>query len=64
MSNYKRDGFTVAGTDIDEVKRKNAESGMSYNEVKAMLAKTNLQGTAIYSDTNAPKIQTENKLKM
>ncbi|WP_397537207.1 gamma-type small acid-soluble spore protein [Rummeliibacillus pycnus] len=64
MSNYKRDGFTVAGTDIDEVKRKNAESGMSYNEVKAMLAKTNLQDTAIYSDTNAPKIQTENKLKM
>jgi len=64
LNNYKRDGFTVAGTDIDEVNRKNAESGMSYNEVKAMLAKTNGQYTAIYSDTAAPKIITENKHNM
>lgn len=37
MENKKR--FTVVGTDIEEVKRKNSESGLSYNEVKALLAK-------------------------
>lgn len=31
--------FTEVGTDIEEVKRQNANSGMSYNEVKASLAK-------------------------
>lgn len=30
--------FTEAGTDIDEVKRLNAASGLSYNDVKALLA--------------------------
>lgn len=30
--------YTEAGTDIDEVKRLNAASGLSYNEVKALLA--------------------------
>lgn len=29
---------TIAGTDIEEVKRLNAESGLSYNEVKILLA--------------------------
>ncbi|TWI54705.1 hypothetical protein [Halalkalibacter nanhaiisediminis] len=29
---------TVTGTDIDEVKRLNAQSGLSYNEAKVMLA--------------------------
>lgn len=31
--------FTEVGTDIEEVKRQNANSGMSYNEVKEYLAK-------------------------
>lgn len=31
--------ITIVGTDIDEVKRQNANSGLSYNEVKALLAK-------------------------
>ena len=35
--------YTVAGTDIEEVKKRNAESGMTYNEVKAMLARSILQ---------------------
>ncbi|WP_187143739.1 hypothetical protein [Bacillus tuaregi] len=29
--------YTVVGTNIEEVKRQNASSGMSYNEVKALL---------------------------
>ena len=35
--------LTEAGTDIDEVKKRNAESGMTYNEVKEMLAKSILK---------------------
>jgi len=31
--------YTVTGTDIDDVKRQNEASGMSYNEAKAWLAK-------------------------
>lgn len=30
--------FTSAGTDIEEVKRRNAQAGLSYNEVKKILA--------------------------
>jgi hypothetical protein len=30
--------YTVVGTDIEEVKRLNSQSGLSYNEVKKMLA--------------------------
>lgn len=37
--NQPEDQFTVVGTNINEVKRKNATSGMTYNEVKELLAK-------------------------
>jgi hypothetical protein len=30
--------LTMAGTDIEEVKRLNSQSGLSYNEVKQLLA--------------------------
>jgi hypothetical protein len=30
--------FTRVGTDIEEVKRLNSKSGLSYNEVKVLLA--------------------------
>ncbi|MBL5772683.1 gamma-type small acid-soluble spore protein [Heyndrickxia sporothermodurans] len=51
-------GFTVAGTSIDDVKRKNAQSGMSYNEVKEWLAKTTGgHGTSIYSNTNVEELK-------
>lgn len=30
--------YTVVGTDIEEVKRLNRNSGLSYNEVKELLA--------------------------
>ena len=32
--------YTVSGTNIDEVKRNNAQSGLTYNEVKELLAQT------------------------
>lgn len=35
--------FTEVGTDIEEVKRQNANSGMSYNEVKAYLAQKTIE---------------------
>ncbi len=34
------DTFASSGTNIDEVKRKNAQSGLSYNQVKELLAKS------------------------
>ncbi|WP_036185506.1 hypothetical protein [Ureibacillus manganicus] len=52
--------FTVAGTNITEVKKRNKESGLSYNEVYALLAKTGGKGTSVFSDTNEQEIR--NKL--
>jgi hypothetical protein len=43
MGNNPEKLFTSAGTDINEVKRKNAESGMSYREVMQMIAHRNGQ---------------------
>jgi hypothetical protein len=54
--------YTVVGTNIDEVKMKNAQSGMSYNEVKEWLAKTTGgSGTSIFSDTNKAEVKSESK---
>lgn len=39
MDKQKQKRFTVVGTDIEEVKRLNNQSGLSYNEVKVLLAK-------------------------
>ncbi len=53
MDNNDQNSYTIAGTNIEEVKQKNAASGLSYNEAKALLAKTTGgHGTAIYSDTD------------
>ncbi|WP_409276131.1 gamma-type small acid-soluble spore protein [Neobacillus sp. SCS-31] len=49
--------LTSVGTDIEEVKRLNAESGLSYNEVKELLAKTGGKGTAMYSDTDVEEVK-------
>ncbi|MEW9051054.1 MAG: hypothetical protein AB2392_07840 [Neobacillus sp.] len=35
--------FTVAGTDIEEVKRLNKQSGLSYNQVKQLLGENWIQ---------------------
>lgn len=52
--------FTEAGTDINEVKDLNANSGLTYNEVLAEIARTGGKGTAIYSDTNAEDVRKAN----
>lgn len=57
-----QDTFTVAGTNIDAVKRQNERSGMSYNEVKQLLSQTTGgKGTRIYSDTNFEEVKRKNK---
>ncbi|ALC90614.1 hypothetical protein AM500_13070 [Bacillus sp. FJAT-18017] len=48
---------TSVGTDIEEVKRLNAQSGLSYNEVKELLAKIGGQGTAAYSNTDVEEVK-------
>ena len=48
--------YTVSGTDIEDVKRKNANSGLTYNEVKELIAKSGGLGTGIYSDTNPVEV--------
>ena len=37
MSDEKK--YTVVGTDVEEVKRLNKNSGLTYNQVKELLAK-------------------------
>jgi hypothetical protein len=50
--------YTAAGTDIESVKEKNANSGMSYNEVKAYIARTTGgHGTAKYSNTDVEQVK-------
>lgn len=61
MTNHEQGKFTSVGTNIDDVKRKNAESGLSYNEVKEILAKTGGHGTKIYSDTDVEQVKKENQ---
>ncbi len=39
MMSADQDRFTSAGTDIEEVKKLNAESGLTYNEVEELLAR-------------------------
>jgi predicted NAD/FAD-binding protein len=36
-------GFTIVGTNIEEVKQLNNQSGLSYNEVKKLLGQKHLQ---------------------
>lgn len=57
MTEHNEAQFTSVGTDIDEVKRKNAEAGLSYNEVKKLLAQSGGVGTAIYSDTDKEEVK-------
>lgn len=60
--NKNPETYTVVGTNIDEVKRQNEQSGMSYNEVKEWLAKTTGgHGTTIYSNTDVEEVRRKNK---
>ncbi|WP_338453151.1 gamma-type small acid-soluble spore protein [Niallia oryzisoli] len=57
--------YTVSGTNIDEVKRLNAQSGMSYNEVKAYLAQTTGgHGTRNFSNTEIEEVKRKNQQSM
>lgn len=61
-NNKNPDTFTATGTNIDAVKRQNERSGMSYNEVKELLAQTTGgHGTGIYSDTNIENVKKKNQ---
>jgi hypothetical protein len=54
--------FTEVGTNIDEVRKQNAQSGLSYNEAKAKLAQTTRgKDTKKYSNTKIGEIR--NRLK-
>ncbi|MFC7391764.1 gamma-type small acid-soluble spore protein [Scopulibacillus cellulosilyticus] len=54
--------FTAAGTNIEEVKQLNAQSGMTYNEAKAYIAKTTGgHHTEIFSDTNVEEVKRKNQ---
>ncbi|KHE67832.1 hypothetical protein [Halobacillus sp. BBL2006] len=58
----ENDTFASSGTNIDAVKRQNERSGLSYNEVKELLAKTTGgHGTQIYSDTNVEEVREESQ---
>lgn len=58
MTEMKR--FTKAGTDIEEVKRLNANSGLSYNQVKALIAREmGGRGTAVFSTTDLEEVKRE-----
>ncbi|WP_039042850.1 hypothetical protein [Sporosarcina sp. ZBG7A] len=49
--------YTIVGTDIDEVKRQNANSGLTYNELNALIAKRGGKGSAQYSDTDPAQVK-------
>ena len=49
-NNTNSSKYTTAGTNINEVKQENENSGLSYNEVMELIAKTGGTGTHIYKD--------------
>lgn len=57
MTDHNEAQFTSSGTNINEVKRKNVEGGLSYNEVKKLLAQRGGHGTEIYSDTDFEEVK-------
>ncbi|RDW15902.1 gamma-type small acid-soluble spore protein [Oceanobacillus chungangensis] len=62
ISDNNYENLTVAGTNINAVKKNNKQSGMSYNEVKEWIAKTTGgHGTGIYSDTNIEEVKRNNQ---
>ncbi len=53
--NHNKEEF--GRTDVEEVKRKNAESGLSYKEILEVLAQTGGHGTAAYSNTDVEQVK-------
>ena len=57
-NNQNTQEFTEAGTNIADVKRNNENSGLTYNEVKEILAKkTGNSDAGSYSQTNIKNAQ-------
>lgn len=53
---------TITGTDIEAVKQKNADSGMSYNEAKEYIARTTGgHNTDFLSNTNFEAVRAKNQ---
>lgn len=53
---------TIVGTNIDDVKEKNSQAGMSYNEAKSYIARTTGgYHTDFLSDTNKEAVREQNK---
>lgn len=57
----KTGSYTQSGTDIEEVKRNNANSGLTFNEVKQLIAKT--VGSEQAEFGSEPNIQNQQKKK-
>lgn len=54
----KENKFTVVGTDIDEVKKQNAQSVPTYREIKEMIEKSKFENTSSNGnmiDPNTPQ---------
>ena len=52
------ESYTVSGTNIEEVKRNNENSGLTYTQVKELLAKTTgTQDAGNYSQTEIAAIK-------
>lgn len=57
-NNQNTQGFTESGTNIADVKRNNENSGLTYNEVKEVLAKrTGNSDAGSYSQTDIKNVQ-------
>ncbi|MEC5423553.1 gamma-type small acid-soluble spore protein [Virgibacillus sp. C22-A2] len=56
------DSYTIAGTNIEAVKRQAQRSGLTYNQAKEYIAKTTGgHGTHVYSDTDAEEVKRRNQ---
>ena len=60
-NNQNNQEFTESGTNIADVKRNNKNSGLTYNEVKEVLAqKTGNPDAGSYSQTDIKNVQKNN----
>jgi len=56
----RNEAYTVSGTNIEEVKRNNEHSGLTYNQVKELLAKTTgTQDEGNYSQSQISAIKNQ-----
>lgn len=57
----KQGTYTKSGTNIEEVKKNNAHSGLTYNEIEQLIAeKTGRQDTEIASEQDISNLRKKN----